>query len=260
LFKFAVLVVNLLISTAAITYTLPENGQTPVIVYHSLSGMIVTEQQRPLLTVFPDGRIIAGSPSGLEEEVKSLISSQKLQALLEEVVKKNHFFDINTKDITQEITRLQNTSNKFFSLMDSNVVSILITLKERTKKQQFYGLSETARQFPEINHLTDLAAIQAKLNKLRHWILVGEERGLTQALTIANQQLQQKYPAVPVLTVDDFNMATRHIDGKRTVHFQRQHINNNTAKVDGYISVYNHYDKNGIVDVVVTVHGAIKNE
>jgi len=248
------LLINLLISKHGLAYTLPDNSLTPVIVYHSLSGMIATEQQSPLLTVFPDGQIIAGSPSGLEEEVKASISSQQLQALLEEVIQQYHFFDINTEAILQQITKQQDTSNKFYGLMDSNVVSILITLKEHTKKQQFYGLSETARQFPEVNHLTDLAAIQAKLNKLRHWILVGEERGLTQALALANQQLQQKYPAVPVLTVDDFNMATRHIDGKRTVYFQRQHINNNTGKVDGYISVYNYYDKKGIVDIVVTVH------
>mgnify|MGYP000532929102 CR=1 FL=1 len=237
----------------ALAFSLPENTQTPVIIYHSLSGNHTTDQQTPLVTVFSDGRVIAGSPSGLEHNIESSITQQHLQNLLDEIINKTHFFDIDTKVISQKIIQQENASNKILRLMDSNTDRIKLTLQQNTKTQEFYGLSEAALQFSSIAQLADLAKIKSKLHKLRNWILVGSNSGLTKELSIANQQLFQKHPNITAVTEKDLNMATRQKDGKRIVHFQRRQLNKTTQRIEYSINIYNYYDKTGFIKSVVNI-------
>ncbi len=232
--------------------SLPTNPNDIVLVYRSHN----TENAPALLTIYANGRAVVNSPAGLEKIIESYLTRQQLETLLHQLIDDYGFYDIDVKDIQQKIADTeQNENGRLLGVVirDSNDISISLTTQERQKTQRFYGLSYIAKDYPNINTLRNLVAIEMRLKKMRHWLAIGKEEGLNKELNIANQYLQKEYPNVAPLTENDLEMVSLNLNGERNIHFQRQQLDKN-QKITGYVSVYSHYDKEGIIKVTVTVH------
>ena len=154
---------------AASQKTLEESQVSPVkIISFNMSGgeQVLSVKEKPLLEIFSTGKILARSMMQSIQPVTHSMSQNELTNLLEYIVSENSFYEIDSDVIKNEIAHVKILTNRLFRVSDAQLTSVTVTIPGRTKTIQFYALAQSARQYPTIKKLQQLANIQKKLLRI----------------------------------------------------------------------------------------------
>jgi len=193
-----------------------------IIVYDSLGGMTARTGNDPRLAVYASGSAILGDPYGAGRRIESRLEPVQVQHLLDIVVDKYGFFNIDTDAIAQEMNELQTRDDRVFAIADAGQSLIRVCTGTHAKEVKFYALDQAARQFPEIPALQHLHAIEQELRHTATWIRVGGDAGARAILASVNEQLSREHPEIEPLALENLDAAFTAADGSLSVYFSRR--------------------------------------
>ncbi len=196
-------------------------GNDVVVRYDLLSAMPRSSGESQLI-VQSDRKIILGNPYGLSQGIEKQINQMQLQQLLDFIVKKNRFFDIDVIAIQKQIREELTKTGRLFAIADAGESVIRVCSGKHQKEVKFYALSHAARQFPEISALQRLYAIEQELKRTATWVRIGGDEGAQSVLALVNGYLLRKHPDIEPLTLKNLNTAVSDADGNLTVYFSRR--------------------------------------
>lgn len=166
------LLISLPVSVNAAWCEIPDNDVA--VSYDLLSAMHQTSDE-PRLTVQNNRKVIFGNPYGLSQRIEKQIDQVKVVQLLDFIVEKNHFFDIDVAAIHQQIRGEMSKTGRIFAIADATESVIHVCSGTKQKQIKFYALAHAAKLYPEIAALQQLHAIEQELRRLESWVRVGAE-------------------------------------------------------------------------------------
>lgn len=171
----------LLISMSAIygndrvTHTLPSDSGAIVIQWQTIGGLSGQNDKTSDLTIYADGKTTVGPRFSKGKIVESRLSTEQIQRLLSFAIDDNDFFDFDTRTVEEAVNaaveQRQETSQKSEAIavplgppyIDAGTTMILIAADGRQHEVRYQGLFFTAQDFPEIEALQQLRAIELEL-------------------------------------------------------------------------------------------------
>lgn len=163
---------------AIMTHELPTDPDAVVIAWRSAGGLGAQDDDGPDLVVRADGAVtVAGRFSGRQPERRS-ISQGQLQGLLAMALDNNRFFTIDEGEVERRIAavrarwRAAPAPGEAITVpagppyVDAGTTTIAIAADGRRHEVSVHGLFAAARDFPEIEELQRLRAIELALLEL----------------------------------------------------------------------------------------------
>lgn len=200
-------------------YILPKDKKTPVVVLEYTGGfrMRTDEKPEPMLTIYPDGRVVAGKTSPQIKRVEWKMKGWDLQKLLKLCIKENGFMDSSTEKIKKAIA----DSGQRVMIADAPSTEITINTEEQKNKVSVYALMFVARDMKGIEGIKELANIERALKKVHSLAIIGGPEEFEKVIEFANKELQKKFPDSITLNADDLGYASARSDGKKTISLSR---------------------------------------
>lgn len=152
--------------SAAPPYQLPADERTVILRYESLGSMLPKQNMQPLLTVFANGELVISNTWPERPLHPEPLSSVELQQLLYNIIAEKHFLTIDSDAIKKEIDDLSKRDGRIFAIADAPTTVITLNLPEHNHRIAIYALDSASQQFPEIDELQDLLAVQNQLKVL----------------------------------------------------------------------------------------------
>lgn len=206
-------------------YTLPSESKTPVIVLAYEGGFTPQRiSNEPEMQVLADGSVILGSPYGQVKRVIGSINGERLQQILRYLLSKQRIGGFNVSKIQELVSAEQVKQEQFVTISDAATTTIQVYVEGNSYEAKFYGLSEMAEEYSEVEELNQLEDIRRYLESFRSEVYAGGKQKVTQYLEMANERLKQQYPEVSPLTLDDFQRAWQFNDDRIYVSFFREDI------------------------------------
>ena len=177
---------------------------------------------RPMLTIFPNGVVRIVDGSGEVAPIEAKISADALQELLRFAIDEHHFLDFDNLAASQQLRAEEDKSGLRHTIIDASTTVIRIRTSERDHTGEFYALRDYLEVYPSVKLLQDLYAVEERLLKLSYEIEAGGEEGIAAALKLANEFLRKTYPTVPLLVPADFLYTRRYSPDRRRLVFVRK--------------------------------------
>lgn len=152
--------------SATNSYQLPADEKTVILRYESLGSLLPKQNMQPLLTVFANGELDISNTWPERPLHPRQLSAVELQQLLYDIIAERHFLTIDSDAIKKEIDDLSKRNGRIFAIADAPTTVITLNLPEHNRRIAVYAAESAARQFPEIEGLQDLLAIQNRLKTL----------------------------------------------------------------------------------------------
>lgn len=147
---------------------LPPPSPAVVLRWDRLGGLRASHDggDEPALLLHADGRYSA-PPATLGGARRSgQLSRAELRALLEDIVHRLRFAEIDARDIQTRMQRIATDTGRLAITRDGGVTRIELTLPDLQHRVELPNLHASARSFPEIDALQRLLAIQQRLLEL----------------------------------------------------------------------------------------------
>ena len=202
------------------------NPNKPVFVFDITSGKPVPPgpgyRPTPLLTIYPDGRVVAGGKHHTVKVCEKIISEEELKKFLQFAIEECRFFDWSSASIQNEIAAKGVTP----LFADGGKSCITINLDNHQHKIGVYCLGYIARK---MQGSPSVGGIDALVKKARYMIartkIRPEEQG--EALTAVNAALAKKDATAPEFTEEDLTTSEKFENGRIKASFTKQY------KLDG---------------------------
>jgi len=185
-----------------------------------------------VLTIFADGRVVAKVPEGLfsvaatdltsyENEriiadalkenpkprkikvLKGKISVGELEALLRFALHDQEFFDFDESSVKTTIRDRYQSDGKVTDSNDATTTGFNIQTAVRNHEVRWYRLAKSAWDFPDVERLSQLQAVEARLSHVFYVVLAGGQERV-EAVAAEMDKLAQPYyllyPNAPRLT------------------------------------------------------------
>lgn len=188
---------------SAIRHTLPKDPKEVVIRLDFRGGQTPRQNADPHLVITADGTVLIGAPYGISKPIRSTISQEEIQAILRFAIDENRFFDFDAQKVKAEVSAAAVSCGRSLAIADASTISIRIQADGKDYTVEYYGLTLTARQYPDIRELQQLKAIQKRLQHLMSVIRSGGKQNLEEYLKAANAHLRQKFPKMDPLGIGD---------------------------------------------------------
>ena len=151
---------------ANLDYQLPADPNAEIIRFDSLGSMMPGQNPPALLTINADGWLMVSKAWTGTESLRMRLDNQELQALLRFIIAEKQFLRIQPAEIKQQMSDLQRRDGRLFAIADAATTLIAVDLPRHRHRVEFYAVDFAARQFPEIESLQHLRAIQNRLQAL----------------------------------------------------------------------------------------------
>ena len=213
-------------------YLLPEDKEQPVLVYDRTGGfrMRPTIEIEPVLSVFPDGRVVAGRTSDQVGRAEMKLERDELQQMLKTCLGEHKLMDFTTESIQEAVQ----ATGKQVLIADASSTVFTVNLRDKKSQVSVYALGFVVRSMPEVEELKHLVFIEKHLQKLHTTTVMGGREKLLAALEKANAELKAKYPDAAPMTADDAGLAHVSNEGERVVHFARTNLDDEGELVSNY--------------------------
>lgn len=197
-------------------YNFPEDPDVPVLKVQHLFRAEGGDTP-PLVLVYGDGRIVKPIADGEDYEIT--IDQERLEALLNEIVVDNGFFEMESEDIKNEVVperkrkRLRPGGFEFrveMKLADrEHVVSVGNSwVYKRLKSRKKHANAAVFQKFLNVEELS---------NKLSNWALLGGEQAMQTIFEAANAKAQEEYPGAPRVSKADI-LSLKSENGRATMY------------------------------------------
>ncbi len=199
-------------------FELPTDNDTPVLTFDYSGGFRMRPPEGfvklPQLQIFPNGRVLR-SPNGPNMPSSEItLNEDQLNAFLEDVVNQHKFYEIEADAIRSAIEK----SGKQVRIADAPSLDVSINLGQGTHEVSVYAVSFSARQFPDIEPLANLAAIEKTCRHLLAVTDLGGFENLEKSIEQVNEKLAKDHPEIPAMTVDNLQFASKN-QGVTTASF-----------------------------------------
>lgn len=161
--------------SSPMTHALPTEPDAIVIQWRTIGGLSIDRSNIADLTIYADGKSIVGPRFGQGKPVEGEVSTGQIQDLLRFAIDEQHFFRFDGGAVDDEINAIlqqrqvdsQDTGGIAVPLgppyVDAGTTVILIAADGRRYEASFQGLVFAAQDYPEINALQQLRAIELRL-------------------------------------------------------------------------------------------------
>ncbi len=204
-------------------YVLPDDKSKPVITMEMTGGfrMRPTEKPEPYISIFPDGKVVAGKTNPQQSRKEWNLSRDELQELMKFCIKENSMLEITSASIKKAIDE----SGKRIMVADAPNTDIMIKTAEKENKVSVYALFFARKQFGDIDSVKKVCAVEKKLKQLHTLTVLGGKEKMKEALKLANAEIKSQDKNSPELTADDVNSAFAQKDGSVRVSIGKQITN-----------------------------------
>lgn len=199
---------------------IPESQEEPVLIYDSYGGFRAASPEdlnEPMLQIYADGRVVRGRRNREFARSEIRLKRTELRELLEFIINENHFFDISTEQIEQQIK----ATGKRILIADAPSSRFIIHLGDRKNQVDVYALGFIKQQFAELDDLQRLVRIERRLVHLAAVAAAGGEEQVGEMLEMVNQKLKQESPETQALSAEDLTYGIAFADGRRSFRFNR---------------------------------------
>ena len=200
-----------------------EIGDNDVVIsFDLLGGMSPRTSNEPRFTVQSNGKVTLGNPQVCSQHDEKQNDSKRMQQLPEVIVKKERFFAIEVPAIPPQRREEVSKTGRIFAIADAAESVIRVCSGNNHKRVKFYALAHAAKQYPEIEALQRLYAVEQELRRMATWLRVGGDEGAQSALTLVNDYLSAKHPDITLVTLENLDSAVSDPNGNLTVYFSRR--------------------------------------
>ncbi len=157
------------------TYTLPTASDTIIIQWRTVGGLSIERSNIADLMIYADGKTVVGPRFNQGNPVESQLKTEQIQDLLRFAIDENQFFEFDSRAVNEEIKailRQRQADSQDVGVIavplgppyvDAGTTVILIAANGQQHEVRFQGLVFAAQDFPEIEALQQLRAIELKL-------------------------------------------------------------------------------------------------
>ena len=194
------------------------DSEDPIFVYDQSGGYRVAQptQGPPDFQLFADGKVLVGGTNYAMPKIESKLSEIELTRFLHLVVNENRFYELDEKEIEKQML----AGNEKVKLMDAPTTRFSIALQRGKKDIAVYALWNAVKNFPEIEELKRLSAIERRCKSLITAIHLGDDgEQVLKAVNVAVAKLDRK---IAPFTMDEIQNCTRLTSGRFQVRFQRE--------------------------------------
>jgi hypothetical protein len=148
--------------SSEVTLTLPKNSTAVVITLDPGLKGPARKGPPPYLQIRADGLVIVTDPfSGARRESK--VKLDKVTELLEFIVRKKQFFNMNEEGIRAAIREKIRNKGPVIALANADTTVITVDLNGRRHEARYRGAQDAAKVYPGVDALARFAAIEQRL-------------------------------------------------------------------------------------------------
>lgn len=158
-----------------VTHTLPTDSGAIVIQWQTIGGLSGNNDNTADLTIYADGKTIVGARFSQGKILESRLTPEQIQQLLSFAIDDNDFFGFDARVVEEAVNaaveQRRATSQEGDAIavplgppyIDAGTTIILIAADGKQHEVRYQGLFFAAQDFPEIEALQQLRAIELKL-------------------------------------------------------------------------------------------------
>lgn len=155
-------------------HTLPANSDAIVIQWRTIGGLSGYNDSTADLTIYADGKTIVGSRLSQGKIIESWLIPEQIQQLLSFAIDDNDFFGFDARAVEEAVNAIMEqrraTSQEGDAIavplgppyIDAGTTIILIAADSKKYEVRYQGLYFAAQDFPAIEALQKLRAIELK--------------------------------------------------------------------------------------------------
>ncbi len=200
---------------------LPRDPKAVVITLDHQGGGMKRADPEPVLAIHADGSVVVGNPFAIGKRVEAKIPVAEVQALLRYIVQEQHFFDFDEAKAKAAIADEVKKKGMGIGVGGASTTVIRVKTAAKEHEAKYYGLAAFAQHYKDIKALTQLAAVERRLQRVMYESLAGGPNTIAKLLAVANERLKKDYPDARPLTTADLEFARWHA-GDLTVRFFRR--------------------------------------
>jgi RNA polymerase sigma factor (sigma-70 family) len=202
---------------------------------------------RMVLTIFADGRVIAEVPDGLlslaatdltrheqgranaadpapdpgsqkSRIVDGRLSARELEEVLRFALHDQEFFEFDQAAVKAAIRDKYQSDGDVFDSTDATTTGIHIQTADRSHEVRWSRLGKAAWDFPKVERLLQLHAVDRRLSQVFYVLLAGGPERVEAVVVKMNELVQfyyRHYPDAPQLTAADLSKVTPSADGSQ---------------------------------------------
>lgn len=216
------------------TYTLPKDPEAVILVYDEQSGFGLPRQNPgAVLTILRDGTVLMPDVFGNGRSFKGQLDEQEVQDLLRFMIGKQKFFEYDMEKVKAAMKKAE-SERDIPQIADAPVQVFEVNIADREHRVSHYALG-MATEYPEIEPLQQLLAIQKRLRGVMNQTRVGGRKGVERLLETANRELKSQLPDIKPFTKEEFAGAYTRVDGVNTATFSRMFKDNEGKPTGKYV-------------------------
>ena len=158
-----------------VIHTLPTNSDAIVIQWRTIGGLSGYNDSTADLTIYADGKTTVGPRFSQGKIVESRLTPEQIQQLLSFAIDDNDFFGFDSRAVEETVNAIVEqrlaTSQEGDAIavplgppyIDAGTTIILIAADSKQHEVRYQGLYFAAQDFPTIEALQQLRAIELKL-------------------------------------------------------------------------------------------------
>lgn len=198
-----------------------------------------------VLTIYADGRVVAEIPDGLaslspidltryardhvrapdagkrseaqrRKVIEGRISAGELQEILRFALREQKFFELDPDAVRAAIRDNYKSDGRVSDSTDATTTGFRIRTADHDHEVQWFRLTKAAWDFPRVEGLLQLHALDRRLSRVFYVLLAGGPERVAAAVAKANELVlpyYRLYPDIPPLTTADLFMVTPFADG-----------------------------------------------
>ena len=158
-----------------VIHTLPSDSGAIVIQWQTIGGLSIYNDRTADLTIYADGKTIVGARFSQGKIVESRLTPKQIQQLLWFAIDDNDFFGFDARAVEEAVNtalekrRATSQEGDVIAVplgppyIDAGTTIILIAADNKQHEVRYQGLYFAAQDFPTIEALQQLRAIEQKL-------------------------------------------------------------------------------------------------
>ena len=199
-----------------------EDASQPFLVWDVSGGFRMAPpadfKPTPLVTLWPDGRIRTGSDRPEVKPCDGKLTREELYQLLQFIVVQNRFYEAETDEIKSAIEQAGN-GPRIAGAMTSR---FSLNLKRGRHMVEVYALSFQLSQYPQLEVLQRLSAIEMRLRNLVALVQLGDRTAVEALLAEVNGELKKKHPEIRPMEKSEVLNVSRGSRGELVVVLSRK--------------------------------------
>lgn len=189
------------------------------------------------LAIYADGRATVTVPGPRRQQLSGQIPRAEFQQLLAGLLVEHQLLHCQTSRMQQEIASARRERQRPQPGHDAATTLIRVHGADSSHEVRCHALGLTASQLPDLPQVCQLFACQQRLENVATIIRAGGYEKVNEALSAANQKLQQQAPRTDLLTCRELSLVDLRPDGTRYLQFSRLPDTNGLQPAGGFVMV-----------------------